>query len=89
MVRDVLAPLGWEPTRKDRVPGWRLFRSGKVFQSRLELARKALAGPNALTADQRATAVVDALKAGRLADPGTVDDFLEEKRAEARREAAR
>jgi hypothetical protein len=87
MVRDALTPLGWRVARRDRVRGWQMFRSGAVFE-RVASAEPVHepTGP-APTARQRVDQALAILRAGRFGDPGTVDDFLAEKRAEALRES--
>jgi hypothetical protein len=86
-VRDILGARGWRPAARRRVAKGRVFTSGAVYQRTAPagVTVAARTGPSASTAAERlerARAIIRNLPT-RLP---TVDEFIADKRREARRE---
>lgn len=80
-VRDVLGDRGWRPVGKKRLSNGRVFASGTVYR---RIGATDARPPESETMDaaawlERARALVRQLPA----HPGTVDDFIAEKRRDA------
>lgn len=87
-IRDVLGARGWRPAARRRVAKGKVFTSGAVYERTGPAAPAAVAaraGPPALTTTERlerARAIIRSLPRPLP----TVDEFIAEKRREARRE---
>jgi len=85
VVRDVLAPLGWHPTRRKRLREGHVFTSGAVYESVAPQPAARLAGTPGVSGSREARIdeAIAILEASRdQAKPrDTVDAFLRERRA--------
>ena len=91
VVRDILAPRGWRPRKqRKRVRNGRAFASGAVYErpGAPGFGYGAVSPLIDLLPDRlaRADEAVAILAKARTGDAGTVDDFIVERRAEARRD---
>lgn len=92
LVREVLAPLGWHPARRKRLRFGHTFTSGAVYErpAVMHPGVPAARSPNDLPSERmaRADEAVAILAKARLGNAGSVDEFIVERRAEARRDEA-
>lgn len=86
VVRDVLARRGWRPARRKRLRSGKVFASGAVYD-RVAAPAAAPETVRFRPAASERIAAARALVASARNDIGTVDDFIAERRRDARREA--
>ncbi|QMW23154.1 hypothetical protein [Sandaracinobacteroides saxicola] len=86
LMRDVLAPRGWRVSRSNRVSGGRFFSSGAIYERQTHQSGAPIARSPLKSAAEQGDEVVARLAAVRTGNAGTVDDFLAERRREARAE---